>query len=132
MTGLEAYTLLHNTACLPDQTTNTYCYIEAVNNSNPADLYFYSLPLGIAVPQNITPSCSACTKSVMSLYAQDTANLSALGEVYNGAATVANKACGEGYVQITSVSNSAARVMRDWRAVTGMVGLLVAASLIGQ
>lgn len=106
--GLEAYTLLRNTGCLVDQATGAYCYVEAVHNPQPADLYFYSLPLGTDLPPAITPSCSACTKSVMALYAAQGANLSALQETYDGAATVANKVCGQGYAQGGDTNGAAA------------------------
>ncbi len=124
LTGLLSYTLLRNTACLPDQTTNAYCYVEAVHNSNPSDLYFYSLPLGIQIPPTVTPSCSACTKSVMGLYAQSGMNLTALSTVYNGAAAIANKQCGNGYVQITAVSG-AARAEGRGRELIGLSALLM-------
>ena len=95
---------MRDVGCLPDQATNAYCYIEAVDNS--ADAYFYSLPYGLQYPSTATPSCSACTKSVMNLYSQS--NLTTLGEVYDGAATIANKACGSGFVTITSGNLSSA------------------------
>lgn len=99
--GLLAYELMRNVGCLADPTTNAYCYLEAVHNPNPADLYFYALPFGTALPPSAQPSCSGCTKSVMGLYAQH-ADLAALAEVYAGAAGVADKACGAGYVQVTA------------------------------
>lgn len=104
--GLQAYSLMRDTACLVDQQTNSYCYVEAVRNTNPSDLYFYQLPLGIGLPPNTTPSCSACTKSVMQLYAQSN-NLTALTSTYNTAATIADSACGEGYVQQASITGAA-------------------------
>lgn len=36
--GLQAFPVMATAACLPDQSTNTYCYIEAVVNTNPSDL----------------------------------------------------------------------------------------------
>lgn len=128
-TGLQAYPLMRQVACLSDQTTDAYCYVEAVHNSNPSDLYFYNLPLGTGLPATATPSCSACTKSVMALYAEDGTNLTALNEVYNGAATVANQACGAGYVQITAVSHAARGVVGSVWTVSGIAVLLAAFSL---
>ena len=126
-TGLEAYNLLRDTACLADQGTNEYCYIEAVVNSNPADLYLYSLPLGIALPSTVTPSCSACTKSVMGQYAQNGMNLTALNEVYNGAASVVNKVCGNGFAQIISATSGGARMAvvgrPGWTVLLGMMAV---------
>lgn len=94
---------MRNVACLPDQATNAYCYIEAVSGSNP---YLYQLPYGLQLPSKDPPSCSSCTKSIMNLYAQS--NLTALGEVYNGAATVTNSVCGSGFVQVTAGNLSSA------------------------
>lgn len=75
------------------------------------------------------PSCSACTKSVMSLYAQQGLNLTALSDVYDTAANAANQACGQGYVQVTSV-NGARSIFgggKDWRLLfaLGVAGALV-------
>ena len=100
-----------------------------MHNPSPADLYFYALPLGTALPPDITPSCSACTKSVMALYAEKGTNLTALEGVYGNAAKVANQACGQGYVQVTSV-NGARSVLHAWRGsslfwVLGVAGVLV-------
>jgi hypothetical protein len=92
-------------------STNTYYYVKAVVNTNPSDLYFYSLPLGTTLPATSSPSCSACTKSLMGLYAdamKDT-ELDGLKETYTGAAQFANKACGEGYAQKNAKSNGGSR-----------------------
>jgi len=101
VTGLDAYSLLRNAACLPDPQTNAYCYIEAVQNSNPSDVYFYQLPLGIALPENSTPSCSTCTQSVMALFGQMT-NLTALQATYKDAVQRADATCGQSYIQSSS------------------------------
>lgn len=98
--GLLAYSLMRDVACLPDQATNAYCYVEAAHSSNAGDLYFYKLPLGYQLPASTKPSCSACTKSVMNLYAQS--NLTALAGVYDSAATIANGVCGSGFVTVPS------------------------------
>ncbi|KAF7790485.1 hypothetical protein EIP86_001440 [Pleurotus ostreatoroseus] len=131
LTGLQAYALMRHVACEPDQSTGAYCYVEAVHNANPSDLYFYNLALGTALPASATPSCSACTQSVMALYAADARNLSALGTVYDGAATVANGACGAGYVQIASVSRATSLLRGGaWRWMGwGSALLLIALSL---
>jgi hypothetical protein len=122
---LQTYDLYRNTACLPDQSTNAYCYIEAVHNTSPADLYFYSLPLGVQLPSTITPSCSPCVKSVMSLFGTSVDKNSALAQVYNGAATIANKACGAGFVQ-TASANAAERAY----GLTGTGGIWVRALVV--
>lgn len=68
--GFQSYTAMRTAACLPDPSTNAYCYIDAVAASPPADIYFYALPLGTPVPNNTKPSCSPCVKSVLAVYAQ--------------------------------------------------------------
>ena len=67
--ALQAFQVMHDAACLIDPTINAYCYLSAVQNTNPSDLYFYSLPLGIPLPNTSKPSCSACSKNVMGIYA---------------------------------------------------------------
>lgn len=109
LNGLQSYALLRNAACLPDPSTNTYCYIEAVHNTNPSDLFFYQLPLGKGLPSDITPSCSACTKSVMGLFSQ-AQNLTALSSTYGPAAKIAVSQCGQGYVETTGSSSSASNI----------------------
>lgn len=106
--GLQAYSLLRDTACLADPNTNAYCYIEAVSNTNPSDLYFYQLPLGTALPNTVKPSCSSCTKSVMALYSQ-AQNVTALASTYPPAAQLVNagSACGSGYAPESGLSGSA-------------------------
>jgi len=109
--ALQAFTVMSQAACLADPSTNAYCYVKAVVNSNPSDLYFYSLPLGTTLPASSSPSCSACTKSLMGLYADamKTTDLDGLKETYTGAAEFANKACGAGYAQTNANSNSGLR-----------------------
>ncbi|KAH8084356.1 hypothetical protein BXZ70DRAFT_957878 [Cristinia sonorae] len=104
--GLQAYGLMRDTACLVDQTTNAYCYVEAVRNTNPSDLYFYQLALGTNLPPNVVPSCSTCTKSVMQKFA-DAVDVPALAGTYNNAVQVANDACGAGYVQMARIGGAA-------------------------
>lgn len=70
-------------------------------------------------------------KSVMSLFAKSTADNSDLAQVYNGAVTIANKACGTGFVMTTSV-NAGGRVYvgRGSIAAIAMMVLGVAGSLV--
>lgn len=123
---------MRKTACLADQSTGAYCYVEAVHSTEPADLYFYSLPYGTALPASIQPSCSACTKSVMAQYAQAGSNLTSLAQVYDQAAQLANKVCGSGYVQLSS-TNAARRssIFRlDTKLVITTIPLLAALSTL--
>jgi hypothetical protein len=67
--GLQTFEILHTAGCLSDPNLHTYCYLSAALSSNPFDLFVYSLPLGIRIPKSSTTSCSACSKSVLSIYA---------------------------------------------------------------
>lgn len=67
--GFQAFEILHTASCQSDPNAHTYCYLTAARDSNPADLFIYTLPLGIHIPKSSSPTCSACSKSVMSVYA---------------------------------------------------------------
>jgi len=103
--GLQAYDLMYTAGCLSDPNTNTYCYLNAVHNSIPSDVYMYQLPLGLTFPKTATPTCSTCAKSLMAVYANGLQNattgshLSALATSYPGAAQLATKACGSSYAK---------------------------------
>jgi hypothetical protein len=100
---------MFNTGCLADTTYNSYCYVSAVANPNPADVYFYQLPLGIGLPKNTKLTCSDCTKSLLTLYEAALGNgaelvgLSGLRSTYASAANLAGTQCGQGYA-ISSVA----------------------------
>ncbi|KAI0077347.1 hypothetical protein K474DRAFT_1661770 [Panus rudis PR-1116 ss-1] len=141
VSGLDTYSLLRQTACLADPSTNVYCYLLAAHNSNPSDLYFYQLPLGIKLPNSAKPSCSACTKSVMALYegaldqgknggngnnATSASSSDGLKKTYDSAANVANGQCGPGYVQGNVVTSGASRsfgLVESSRMVMGVLGV---------
>ncbi|KAF5381301.1 hypothetical protein D9615_008317 [Tricholomella constricta] len=119
---LRAYSLMRNTGCLTDPTTNTYCYLNAVRNPNPSDLYFYGLPLGTRIARMTNATCSACTRSVMGIYSAalndpaQAAGLTGLKKTYNEAADLAVEQCGSGYA-VTQVQNGASSRLgwsRSW------------------
>ena len=120
---------MRNAGCLPDQTTNSYCFVEAAHSTNPSDLYFYQLPIGISFPNNTTPSCSSCTKSLLGLYAQALGSASAgtltdLQKSYPSGEKVAVAQCGAGYAQ-SLVSGSV--LSRDtWSAALSLTAILLA------
>jgi hypothetical protein len=99
-----------------------------VRAPSPSDLYFYSLPLGLSLPNDTSPTCGSCTRSLLALYADalpdadrlklanSTATtttttakvavgdkLTALsGGVYERAAEMAVNKCGAGYALVQS------------------------------
>ncbi|TFK49134.1 hypothetical protein OE88DRAFT_1683778 [Heliocybe sulcata] len=96
--GLEAYKLMRDVACQPDPATNAYCFIDAIRNTNPSDLYFYNLPLGMTVPNSSAPTCDACTQTLMSMYDQAADNVTGLQQTYDAAALFVRGSCGSDYV----------------------------------
>ncbi|KAJ6627903.1 hypothetical protein B0H10DRAFT_1869252 [Mycena sp. CBHHK59/15] len=135
--ALNAYNLMRGTGCLTDPTTNTYCYLDAVRNSNPSDTYFYSLPLGVNIPNSTIASCSTCTKSLMTSYyaalrdSTQVAGLTALQETYSGAAQIAVADCGSAYATLTTAKPSGALSARlDKVLLLGGLALLAVSVLI--
>ncbi|RDB29718.1 hypothetical protein Hypma_013965 [Hypsizygus marmoreus] len=134
LTALQAYSVTRDAGCITDPTTNTYCYVNAVRNTNPSDSYFYQMPLGIGVPKTATPLCSACTRSVMGIYAaalEDPAQaptLTGLKKTYSPAADLAVQQCGAGYAQVTTSGGvSMLRGLSGW---TGALAVLLCSALL--
>lgn len=100
---------MHDSACLTNPITNAYCFLSAVQNTNPSDFDFFSLPLGIPLPKTATPTCSGCSKSLMGIYAsalQDpsqAALLTGLKSTYQVSAQIAVQLCGAAFA-VTSIS----------------------------
>ena len=108
--GLQAYPVVRTAGCLTDQRTNEYCYAIAVHESNPADVYLYSLPLGQVMPNTTTPTCSSCAASVLGVYGEalqsgnDSKN--GLEDTYESAAQAASNTCGSGYATLGLTSGA--------------------------
>lgn len=123
LTDIQAYDMMRKAACLVDPSTNSYCYMSAVINTNPSDLYFYSLPSGIFLPQTTEPTCSACTKSMMALYAlslseqypdmgaevvDETKPLAGLQKTYGASTVLTQNQCGAAYAPTIAASSTGA------------------------
>ncbi|KAG6916150.1 hypothetical protein DXG01_008202 [Tephrocybe rancida] len=127
---LRAYSLFREVGCLTDPTANTYCYMNAVRSSDPSDLYFYGLPLGIALPKSTKPSCSACTRSLMSTYSAalsdpaQAAVLTGLKKTYADSAALAVAQCGSGYADTTLDSGAASALLHGRSWLTALILLL--------
>ncbi|KAJ3573752.1 hypothetical protein NP233_g2229 [Leucocoprinus birnbaumii] len=111
--ALNVYQLMYNVACTVDPQANTYCYIDAVADSSPADLYLYQLPLGIDLPDDATNfSCSTCSQGLLGTYASALSNstlasgLTGLKQTYEASMATVNSACGANFAK-TGVTNSA-------------------------
>jgi len=128
--ALQAYETMHDAGCLQDPTSNTYCYVNAVRGTNPADSYYYSLPLGLKLPKTAVPSCSSCSKSVMSLYSSaltdssQSPQLTGLKSTYESAAALSAQHCGAQFAQsglVSSATSFLSRSTSPWSLGIGVV-----------
>lgn len=115
LTALNAYQLLYEAACAPDPQSNTYCYIDAVANASPADLYLYQLPLGIPLPDDARNfSCSTCSKGLLNTYVTALSNqtlsegLTGLKATYEASMPIVNSACGATFAKTGVTSGTPA------------------------
>lgn len=103
---------MRNAACQVDPATNSYCFVEAVADSDPSSYWFYQLPLGQPLGPNITTSaCNECTSGLMASYslALNSTNCTTLGglaQTYNTAAEAVNNVCGPSYAKTAQVWSS--------------------------
>ncbi|KAN0084395.1 hypothetical protein V8E55_007899 [Tylopilus felleus] len=141
LTALRAYDLMRNAACQVDQATNSYCYVEAVANSDPSCYWFYQLPLGEPLPQITTSACNECTSGLMALYASalngsSETSLGGLAQTYNTAATALNKMCGPSYATLVQMSSKSSSSWVNARApgtsLLVLLGVLFAWVLCGS
>lgn len=112
--ALQSYPLYRRVGCLVDPGSNTYCYLNAVHNSNPADVYLYGLGLGMRFPTGgkANPTCSACSRQVLGVYSGAVANGTGIDKALLGdmamknlqgslppAAQTWNDACGSSFAK---------------------------------
>jgi len=123
LNGFQNYDLMRQAGCLVNQRSNAYCFVEAVASTSPSDTYFYALPIGTPVPQKSTPSCSACIKSVMALYASHATdgNLP-LSKVYPSAQKLTADSCGKDYAQAIAASAASRRVIGAFSSLWSLFG----------
>ena len=129
LSGLQSFNLMRSAGCLSDQPTNSYCFVEAAHSTNPSDLFYYQLPLGISLPNNTTPSCSSCAKSLLSLYAQalqsaSKGTLADLQKTYLSGEEVAVAQCGAGYAEASAVTGGAVG-RQIWHAGVSLTAILL-------
>jgi len=132
LTALQAYQVMANAACLTDPTSNSYCFVDAVQSANPADLYYYQLPLGLPLPANAKPTCSPCLRSIMSTFAAGVQNststsLTGLRATYDVAAEASVTTCGADFAQTNLVNGAATELGRGTLTTVGTMVLLTLA-----
>ncbi|KAH6896281.1 hypothetical protein BKA70DRAFT_1231758 [Coprinopsis sp. MPI-PUGE-AT-0042] len=135
---------MHRCAKLPVkliQLPNTYCFVNAARDTNPANLYYYSLPLGIKLPKSTDPQCNACLKSLMGMYSsvlksstssEEVRSLPGLVQTYENAAELTLGKCGVGFA-LTGIAGSAlgGRLGVDSVWTLGVLSLVAAALVHG-
>ncbi|KAF8518439.1 hypothetical protein BU17DRAFT_48620 [Hysterangium stoloniferum] len=104
--GFQSYVAMRVAACLPDSSTNQYCYIEALGQTSPADIYVYALPLGTPVPDGVRLSCTPCLQSLLAVYAAY--SLPVLSKTYPAAAHLAVAQCGGTFASVSVTKTSSA------------------------
>ncbi|PFH49905.1 hypothetical protein AMATHDRAFT_75921 [Amanita thiersii Skay4041] len=113
LVGLNAFAVMYDAACLIDPSSTTYCYVNGVHAPTPQDIYLYNLPLGLRFPTKATPSCTACSKDILNIYAMalehppqaDTVH--ALSTTYDSAAKPAMANCGNNFAVVINASGAA-------------------------
>ena len=124
---------MREAGCLTDPTTNSYCFVNAAADTNPTNLYYYNLPIGVKLPSSANPQCTACLKSLMSLYAgamkdENVAkSLSGLQATYEKAAEVTLGKCGAGY----ATANLVNAAMSVGKGALEAAGLLAISAVMG-
>ncbi|KAF8273477.1 hypothetical protein EI94DRAFT_1564108 [Lactarius quietus] len=133
LAALQLYSLMREVACTADPSVSVYCYVEAASNSNPSDMYFYSLPYGTPLPNNTKPTCSSCTKSIMNSFGTVAGSVDGLKQTYNSAARLANSKCGPSYLQSQSSPSSSSAM--PWIGDTAMsrwtIFVILSATFVG-
>lgn len=106
--GLRAYQVLYAATCLQNPATQNYCFASAVTNvTNPSDIFFYSMPLGLPLPGGSTPTCGICTSQTMAIFHAATGDRSQkISSTYRDAARQVNTICGPGFVNDTATSRA--------------------------
>lgn len=102
----------------------------------------YSLPLGLAMPEGTTPTCSACAKSLFGMYVgalneeheehqqgeeegDEEGRYDALRKTYDSAASQAGSRCGGDYASLSIAGSNGAGPGRTSSSSTWMVLLVM-------
>ncbi|KAL2885594.1 C6 transcription factor [Ceratocystis lukuohia] len=103
--GLIAYEPLYKATCIRDPETSMYCYANAVTNtSTTGNAYTYFMPLNSSFPATAEPSCNTCLQKTMAVFQSFTNDASQpVAYNYGPAAKIINNACGQGFVNQTSL-----------------------------
>lgn len=109
LNGFLGYDPLYHAGCLTDNS-GSYCFADAVTNASaPSNSYIYYLPLGVPLPAGTRPSCNACLKDTMIVFAAAASNNSVpISGDYASAAQQLDANCGSTFVQASIEATNAA------------------------
>ncbi|KAJ4391618.1 hypothetical protein N0V93_005237 [Gnomoniopsis smithogilvyi] len=101
--GLISYQVVYSATCLKDDTSQSYCFGDAVTNTtNASQTYFYFLPLNSSLPGGVVPLCGTCLQDTMSIYHVATANRKQpIADTYASAAEMVDELCGADFANTT-------------------------------
>ncbi|EIW70416.1 hypothetical protein TREMEDRAFT_28982 [Tremella mesenterica DSM 1558] len=120
LVGIGNYALLRKAEGLLD-SSGRFCYLDAVADGRPDDLYLWNLPAGIALPSTSRPTCSACSAQLLNLYTSSLSSTPTLNStIVNSAVQSVNSACGSTFVSYSATS-AASPSRRMWNLWLGTV-----------
>jgi hypothetical protein len=101
--GLLAYEPVYRASCLKTEADDEYCLANALGGSNnSANIYPYFTAVGLAIPSGARPTCNACLKQTMQVFAQYAVRSSSpLSQTYMKCAQIVDGSCGEDYADTT-------------------------------
>jgi hypothetical protein len=101
--GLLAYEPVYRASCLKTEDDHEYCLANALGGSNnSANIYPYFTAVGLAIPSGARPTCNACLKQTMQVFAQYAVRSSSpLSQTYMKCAQIVDGTCGEDYADTT-------------------------------
>ena len=100
--GLVAYEPVYRATCLKTAKNDQYCFSQAVSTSqNPSDIYPYFTAVGLTLPSGSKPTCNACLKQTMQVFAEYAVRKEQpLSQTYLGCAQMIDRDCGAGYAAV--------------------------------
>ncbi|WWD17193.1 hypothetical protein CI109_101631 [Kwoniella shandongensis] len=127
--GIGNYEVMRVAEGLKNEDQGVYCYLQALREERPDDLYLWQLPCGISLPPSSTPTCSKCSAALLNTYTSYTSTTPSLNAtIIDAAVRRVNDVCGPTFVNFSSKSGAAISSKRysvpTLMAGLGIVGLI--------
>ncbi|WWC89233.1 uncharacterized protein L201_004151 [Kwoniella dendrophila CBS 6074] len=129
--SLNNYKLMKTSSSLLNDQSGSYCYLDALYQKKPDDLYLWSLPNNIPLPSSSKPTCSSCSRLLLNTYMENTSSAIFNTTLVKAAVERVNNACGSSFVNLSAValSSSAGRKISPGflfdEPIGWMLGLLI-------